>query len=155
MEVNLTRIFILPLLKINYKTLQGFESARIDRYTNAVYVKTEYENEFLERFKEFDRVLQIDGYYIYCFTMSTQFIPDLELFKQSQYSKMSKTAKVLIGQYSGLEKNNIILHKLNKTETARQYVMKQVDKYSLTSQGHDVLDINDEYLPTIDEREFI
>lgn len=146
LQKTITSIFIVPTLSINRDKLNdnGFVNGYIKdgerevQYDNCIYLLFKPEN--LDKFKlfldeEYERTKQIiddydypDGYVVVVYKLNSKLDKDIELIKQSKYSKTSKEfqkifPKIVKVKAGGLHRDEVSLQYriFNKTEDLRSY----------------------------------
>ena len=161
MKYNLSTYFILPLVGINHKAIDGYMNSFIERIGNQVYVQCKEENDLLTELSTYRGSFEIEDSMVYTFLLPTEYNQDLIEFRNSRYSKMSDKAKTVICHLSGLSYNenfsntSLLLLNLYKHPKAEKEMMKLIDKHSKISKGHTLSIDNSEWIRDIDENQFI
>ena len=161
MKFNFSTYFVLPLIGINYKAVDGYINSFIEKIGFQVYILANEENNELQNLSTYRGSIDTAEGILYIFQLDSKWYKDIELFKKSKYSEISDNAKKLICYNSGLRFNedfsntSILLLNLLKHPKAKEYMMKNVDKYSQISQGHTLGLDSGEWIRELEDSQFI
>lgn len=115
---NLCTYFVLPLLRLNKFSFMGsnFINAYLTKDSKYVAVQvydTVLITQMVSTHPGYQKTELRDGFFYFIFLIAPKWRHDVDLFKEGKFSKMSKAAREIIYQWSGLDYKKQDGHKVH------------------------------------------